>query len=137
VGQELSSANTGNGSGGRRPLLAGGLLVGANLADVVAIWPLASVDHFVVMTRSAMHQVDITGWVWAHMAIGTSVVVAGLLVMSYDRRWVRPFAVGCAVLAIAVGLAILPYAPIRAAFVISADAVAIRLLVRHRSRVPG
>lgn len=137
AGQDLSSAATRDGAGARRPLLAGGLLVGANLTDIVAIGPMATGDYFVVTTETAIHQVDITGWVWLHMAIGTGAVVAGLLVMTHDRRWVRPFAVGFAVLAIAVGLAILPYAPVRAALVISANAAAIRLLIRHRSRRPG
>jgi hypothetical protein len=138
AGEEMTSTTTGSRRANRRPLLAGGLLVGVNLADLVATWPLVTVDNFVILTRTAIHRVDITGWVWLHIAIAASGLIAGLLAMSYGRRWVIPLGIVCAAVAVAVGLALLPYTPYRSAFVVGANAAAIRLLVRHgRSRPPG
>ncbi|HEX2772390.1 MAG TPA: hypothetical protein VHN18_08175 [Micromonosporaceae bacterium] len=122
----------------RPPRLAGGLLVGANAADVVAAYPNTKVDHFVIVTGAAIHRVDITGWVWLHVAVGVAAVLAGLVVVADRRGAAGPVGIACAALASAIGIVMLPYAPIRAALVISFNAAAIGLLMRHRrSRLRG
>jgi hypothetical protein len=130
--QSVSSTTTGRGRTGRRPYLAGGLLIGANLIDVVAISPLATVDLFFVVTRNAIYQLDITGWVWLHLTVAAAATIAGVLVMSTERGWVIPLGAGCAASALAIGTVLLPYAPLRVALVIPANAAAIWLLIRHR-----
>ena len=119
-----------------RPLLAGTLLIGANLFDVVAAYPNMNIDHFVVVTGTAMYQVDITGWVWLQVAVGVAATLAGLVLVA-GRRAAVPLGIACAALAIATGTLIFPYAPIRVALVVALNAAAIRLLIRHRYRLPG
>lgn len=106
--------------------------------DVVAVYPNTKVDHFVVVTRGTMYQLDISGWVWLHLAIATAAVIAGLLVVVVTRRRAAFVGIAAATLAIIADVIIFPYAPILAALVIGANAGAIRLLLRHgRSRLPG
>lgn len=123
---------------GRRPArLAGLLLIGANLVDVLAAYPDTTVDRFVVVTGSAIHLVDITGWLWLDLIVGMAAVLAGVAVVA-NRRWAQPLAIAGAVLAIAVDILIFPYGPIRAAMVVSLNAAAVGLLVKdRRSRRPG
>jgi hypothetical protein len=84
-----------------------------------------------------MRLVDMTGWAWLQVAIGTAAAIAGLVVLA-DRRWTAAFGIACAALAIAAGVLMFPYAPARAALVIPLNAAAIRLLIRHRrARVTG
>ena len=118
-------------TGGDRPLLAGGLLAGAGLVDVISAWAYTAADPFVVETRQGVYRMDITGWAWLHVAIGVAVTLAGLLVLT-GRRWTVPLAVGAAALAVAVDLLLLPYAPVRALLVVALDGAAVRLLLRGR-----
>ncbi|MET7967465.1 hypothetical protein [Micromonospora sp. NPDC005305] len=114
-----------------RPVLAGGLLVATGLADVLAAFGMLRSGVFVVLSEGGMHQVDLTFWAWLQMAIGAAVALAGLGAVT-GRRGAGTVAIGCAGLAIAVDLLMLPYAPIRLLIVAAVDAAAIRLLLRHR-----
>jgi hypothetical protein len=121
----------------RPPLLAGGLLSGAGLIDVVTSYPNTQADPFMVMTQSAIYRVDITGWIWVHMAVGVATVAAGLLVAA-NRRWTALVGVACAGLSVAFDILTFPYQPARAVLVLGLNIGAIRLLIRHRrARVTG
>lgn len=120
------------GSGQRPPRLAGALLAGSGLVDVLAAYANTRLDPFVVLTRHGFAPIDITGWAWLHVAIGALVMIAGVLVLTRRPAAIR-FAVSCAVLAIAVDLLLFPYAPIRALLVVGLNGAAIRLLVRREA----
>ncbi|MFI2650312.1 hypothetical protein [Micromonospora fulviviridis] len=114
-----------------RPLLAGGLLVGTGLADVLAAYGMLRSGPFMVLSRGGLYPVDVTAWAWLHLAVGAAVGLAGLAAVT-GRRGAATVAIGCAALALAVDLLMLPYAPIRVVLVAAVDAAAIRLLLRHR-----
>lgn len=116
---------------GRPPLLAAGLLVCGNLFNVVALYPITHVDCFAVVTGRTVRLVDVTGWLWLHMAIGTAVAAAGFAVF-LDRRGATPIGIGFAALAAVVGIVFFPYTPARSALIVGVNIAAVRLLVRHR-----
>lgn len=121
----------------RRPLLlAGGLLSGSGLIDMVAGFAVLTADPYVVISRGAVYLLDITGWSWLHVAVGAVGAVAGLLVPA-GRRWTSRFGVAAALLSIALHLMVFPYHPVRAVVVTLFDACAIRLLVRYRHAARG
>ncbi|MGC5017623.1 DUF7144 family membrane protein [Micromonospora sp. DT47] len=119
-----------------RPLLAGGLLAGGGLIDVISAWARTRDDPFAVETGQGVYRIDITAWAWLHVAVGVVVAVAGLLAAT-GRRGTVPVAVGCAALAVALDLLLFPYAPVRALLVVALDGAAARLLVRHRWAAAG
>lgn len=129
----MGSTATGSGgsAGPGRPLLAGALLAGAGLVNVVTAWAQTAPGRFVVERDQGMHEVDIVRWAWLHVAVGVAVTLAGLLLVT-GRRGTVPLALGCAVVAIVVDLLLFPYAPIRAVLVVGVDGAAVRLLLRHR-----
>ncbi|MGW4295993.1 DUF7144 family membrane protein [Micromonospora chersina] len=114
-----------------RPLLAGGLLVATGLADMLSAYGTLRARPFVVLSGDGLYPVDVTGWAWLHLVVGTALALAGLAAVT-GRRGAATVAIGCAVLALAVNLLMLPYAPIRVVLVAALDAAAIRLLLRHR-----
>ncbi|MGC3860447.1 DUF7144 family membrane protein [Micromonospora chersina] len=114
-----------------RPLLAGGLLVATGLADMLSAYGTLRSRPFVVLSGDGLYPVDVTGWAWLHLVVGTALALAGLAAVT-GRRGAATVAIGCAVLALAVNLLMLPYAPIRVVLVTAVDAAAIRLLLRHR-----
>ncbi|SCL57019.1 DUF7144 family membrane protein [Micromonospora chersina] len=119
-----------------RPLLAGGLLVATGLADVLSAYGTLRSGPFVVLSGGGLYPVDVTGWAWLHLVVGTALAVAGLAAVT-GRRGAALVAIGCAVLALTVNLLMLPYAPIRVVLVTAVDAAAIRLLLRHRRATGG
>ncbi|MFG1655934.1 hypothetical protein ACGFIY_05325 [Micromonospora chersina] len=114
-----------------RPLLAGGLLVATGLADVLSAYGTLRSGPFVVLSGDGLYPVDVTGWAWLHLVVGIALAPAGLAAVT-GRRGAVTVAIGCAVLALAIDLLMLPYAPIRVLLVAAVDAAAIRLLLRHR-----
>jgi hypothetical protein len=114
-----------------RPVLAGGLLVATGLADVLSAYGTLRSGPFLVLIRGGLYPVDVTAWAWLHLVVGAAVALAGLAAVT-GRRSAATVAIGLAVLALAVDLLMLPYAPIRVALVAALDAAAIRLLLRHR-----
>ncbi len=114
-----------------RPVLAGGLLVATGLADVLSAYGTLRSGPFMVLIGGGLYPVDVAPWAWLHLAIGAAVALAGLAAVT-GRRGAATVAIGCAVLALAVDLLMLPYAPIRVVLVAAVDAAAIRLLLRHR-----
>lgn len=113
-----------------RPLLAGGLLAGAGLVDVVSAYANTVGDPYVVQTARGMQLVDITGWAWLHVAVGALAMLGGLAVVT-GRGGTVPAALVVAGLAVVVDLLLLPYAPIRALLVVALDGTAVRLLWRY------
>lgn len=114
-----------------RPLLAGGLLVATGLADMVSAYGTLRSGPFMVLREGGLYPVDVTGWAWLHLAVGTALALAGLAAVT-GRRGAVTVAIGCAVPALALELLMLPYAPIRVVLVAAVEAAAIRLLLRHR-----
>ncbi|NES28234.1 hypothetical protein GCE86_02505 [Micromonospora terminaliae] len=115
-----------------RPVLAGTLLVATGLADALAAYGMLRSGTFMVLIRGGLYPVDLTAWAWSQLTVGVAVALAGLVAAVTGRRGAATVAIGGALLAIAVDLLLLPYAPIRVLLVAAVDAAAIRLLLRHR-----
>ena len=62
---------------GRRPVLAGVLLAGAGLFDALSGLGDLDDDPYVVVTRSGLYHLDLTGWMWAHLVTGVVMVAGG------------------------------------------------------------
>ncbi|MFJ8686006.1 DUF7144 family membrane protein [Micromonospora wenchangensis] len=120
----------------RRPdrslLLAGGLLVGAGIFDVLSgIGDVDSGDVYVSLHAHGLVFYDLTGWAWLHVASGVLLVATGLVVAFARRRWVTAaMVVGMAV--VVVHLLFAPYHPVEALIVVGLTLAAVRLVVRHR-----
>ncbi|GIJ11556.1 hypothetical protein Van01_47700 [Micromonospora andamanensis] len=119
-----------------RPWLAGSLLAGAGLVDVIVAYGNTVTDPYVVITAEGSHHLDITGWAWVHLAVGSAALLAGLAVLTGRRRW-RLVGVGCAVAGIVTAVVVLPYLPVRAVLAVALYATALRLLLRHRRERPA
>jgi hypothetical protein len=117
-------------SGRQPPWLASGLLIGAGLIDVISSYAHTGEGAFVVVTEHGVHEIDIAGWAWLHLVVGTAVVVAGLAVLT-GRRWAALFAIGCTVTAVAIGVLLFAYAPVRALLVTGLGVGAVWLLIRY------
>ncbi|MFF5175845.1 hypothetical protein ACFY3U_24925 [Micromonospora sp. NPDC000089] len=115
----------------RRPLLAGGLLAGAGLMDLLSAWANTLGDPYLVETARGPTVVDITGWAWLHAAVA-ALVLAASLVVAAGRRGAVPLGLAAAGLSAAIDLLLFPFAPIRAVLVLGFTAAAARLLLRHR-----
>lgn len=136
AGPEPGTATTASGQAGRRPpLLAGGLLGGAGVVDIVTSYPNTQGDPYMVVTQGGIYQLDMTGSVWTHIAIGMAMVVAGLLVVA-DRRWTTVVGLACAGLGVVFEILTFPYQPLRGTLVIGLNIAAIQLLIRHRRSRP-
>ncbi|WP_420116878.1 DUF7144 family membrane protein [Micromonospora sp.] len=120
----------------RRPdrslLLAGGLLVGAGIFDVLSgIGDVDSGDVYVSLHADGLVFYDLTDWAWLHVASGVLLVASGLVVAFARRRWVTAAMVVGAVVVV-VHLLFAPYHPIEALIVVGLTLAAVRLVVRQR-----
>ncbi len=115
-----------------RPLvLAGILLGGAGVFDVLAGVGDLIGDPYVSIEGGGMYHYDITGWAWLHLAAGALLAVAGALV-PLGRRWSTRLALLAVVVAVATHLLMLTYHPIRAVIVLGLALTAARLVLRQR-----
>ncbi|MBO4159503.1 DUF7144 family membrane protein [Micromonospora antibiotica] len=116
----------------RSLLLAGGLLVGAGLFDVLSgIGDVDSGDVYVSLHADGLVFYDLTNWAWLHVASGVLLVATGLVTAFGRRRWgTAALVVGAAVVVVHVLFA--PYHPIEALIVVGLVLAALRLVVRHR-----
>ncbi|MFU8875314.1 hypothetical protein [Micromonospora sp. SL4-19] len=123
---------------GRQRMLAGVLLAGAGLFDAISGVTDLSNDQYVVFTPEGIYHVDVvdvTGWMWAHMATGALMVLGGILLVS-GRRWSIRFAAAVAVGGIGLHLILLPFHPVWAVLVIGLAVATLVLLVRCRRGTP-
>ncbi|MBW4703991.1 MULTISPECIES: hypothetical protein [unclassified Micromonospora] len=116
----------------RSLLLAGGLLVGAGLFDVLSgIGDVDSGDVYVSLHADGLVFYDLTNWAWLHVASGVLLVATGLATAFGRRPWTTAaLVVGAAV--VVVHLLFAPYHPIEALIVVGLVLAALRLVVRHR-----
>ncbi|MEU1752183.1 hypothetical protein ABZ436_05930 [Micromonospora matsumotoense] len=116
----------------RSLLLAGGLLVGAGIFDLLSgIGDVDSGDVYASLHADGLVLYDLTGWAWLHVASGVLLVVTGLVIALSRGRWVTAaLVVGVAV--VVVHLLFAPYHPIEALIVVGLTLAAVRLAVRHR-----
>ncbi|MFG1845704.1 DUF7144 family membrane protein [Micromonospora carbonacea] len=121
-----------DGGTNERPLvLAGILLGGAGVFDVLAgVGDLVG-DPYVSIESGAMYHYDVTGWAWASLAAGVLLVVAGALV-PLGRRWSARLALFAVAAAVATHLLILTYHPLRVLIVLGLALAAARLVLRQR-----
>ncbi|MFB9234694.1 hypothetical protein ACFFWC_03960 [Plantactinospora siamensis] len=114
----------------RRVLVAGGLLGGAGLIDVLAGVVTIPVDPYFDVGPSGTYHLDITGWAWVHLAVGAAAALFGLAAAA-DRHWTSVLAIAAAAGSIGINLLVLPYQPLLSPMVIGLDVAAILLLNRH------
>lgn len=116
---------------GRRPVLAGVLLAGAGLFDALSGLGDLDDDPYVVVTRSGLYHLDLTGWMWAHLVTGVVMVAGGVLAFS-GRRWPVRLAGAAAVVGLGFHLLVLAFQPLSAVLVIGLAVAALRLLWQCR-----
>lgn len=133
---EYASVSPGTGSAGRRPVLAGSLLVTAGLLDIVTDPITASTDPYVVLTDQGFYLLDVRGWMWFDLVIAAATTLTGLLVLA-NRRWTTLIGIGCAGLAVVIDGLLIPFVPLRATLAIGLGVAAIWMLVRHRRSRPS
>ncbi|MFI7553653.1 hypothetical protein ACIBQ2_28400 [Micromonospora sediminimaris] len=118
------------GAGPARPRLAGVLLAGAGLVDVLSAYGNTVTDPYVIIAEEGTYHLDVTGWAWVHLVVGAAALLAGLAVLTGRRFWTL-VGIGCATVGFAIGVVVLPYLPVRAVLTVALYAAALRLLVRH------
>lgn len=119
---------------GRRPLLAGGLLIAAGLLDVLSGYGSLTDDPYVVFSPRGLVHLDITGWSLLDVLIGAATAIAGLTTLT-NRWWALTLAIAAATAGIAVHVLLFPYHPLLALMIAVLDGTAIRLLLSHRRGV--
>jgi hypothetical protein len=118
---------------------AGGLVVFAGVLMVVAgVWhALAGVaallnDDLYVATPDYVYSLDLTGWGWGHLAVGTLVAVTGGAVL-LGRTWGRVLGIALVSLSLVANFLFIPWYPIWALVIIALDIAVIgALAVWHR-----
>jgi hypothetical protein len=94
-------------------------------------------EYFVVIDDDLAVSLDFTAWGWAHVIIGTIVVVAGLCVMG-GQVWARAVGVLIASLSILLNIAFLAAYPFWSLTMIALAIVVIMALTVHGSDIkPG
>ncbi|MFJ6196868.1 hypothetical protein [Micromonospora sp. NPDC092111] len=111
--------------------LAGGLLAGAGLFDILAGIGDLGGNVYVSLHSEGLVVYDITGWVWVHVTTGVLLMATGLPVALGRRRW-GPVALVAGAVAVVVHLLFAPYHPVDALIVVGLVLAAVRLVVRHR-----
>ncbi len=127
---------TDNGVRRRGLLLAGALLGGAGIFDAVAGVADLTTRRYVSLGVGGIHEHDITGWAWLHLAAGVLAALAGALV-PLGRRWCVWLAVATTAVFVAVHLAFLTYHPIQTVIVVGVALAAARLILKHRLPATG
>jgi hypothetical protein len=87
-------------------------------------------DTFYVVGEEWVFQFDITTWGWIHLALGILIGLAGAALFS-GAVWARTVGVILAVLSAVLSFAWLPWYPIWAILVITADVFVIWALTAH------
>jgi len=87
-------------------------------------------DTFYVVGEEWVFQFDVTTWGWIHLALGILIGLAGAALFS-GAVWARTVGVILAVLSAVLSFAWLPWYPIWAILVITADVFVIWALTAH------
>jgi len=113
----------------RRSASAGSLITFAGLLLVVAgLWHalagLAALlnDEFYLTTQDYAYALDLTGWGWGHLALGTLVALAGAGVLM-ERTWGRVLGIVLVVLSLVANFLFIPYYPVWSLVLIAIDVV--------------
>ena len=94
-------------------------------------------EYFIVTTDDLTVSLDFTAWGWAHVVVGSFVVVAGLCVMG-GQVWARAVGVLIASLSILLNIAFLAAYPFWSLTMIALAIVVIMALTVHGSDIkPG
>jgi hypothetical protein len=104
------------------------IMIGAfqAIAGVVALVN----DTFYVVGQEWVFQLDVTTWGWIHLALGIVIGLAGAALFS-GAVWARTVGVVVAIVSAVLSFAWLPWYPIWAVLVITADVFVIWALTAH------
>jgi hypothetical protein len=97
--------------------------------SIAGITALVS-DELYVVTPEYLFQFDTTTWGWVHLLIGVIVLAAGIALYS-GAVWARTVGVIVAVVSAIINFAWLPWYPVWAILVITADVFVIWALTVH------
>ncbi|MFJ1540901.1 hypothetical protein ACIODS_20370 [Micromonospora chalcea] len=124
-----------DGNAGDRGLRLAAVLLGlAGIFDAVAgAADLSGSTRYVSVADGALHEHDLTGWAWLHLAVGIFTALAGAL-GPLRRRWSTSLALAAVVIFVGLHLFFLTYHPIRTVLVLGLALAAARLLIINRSR---
>ncbi|MFJ8581430.1 hypothetical protein [Micromonospora sp. NPDC093277] len=111
----------------RQRILAAVLLAGIGLFDTLEGLSSVDDDPYVVEHAEGYFRVDVTGWSWAHVSVGSLTVITGLLLLT-RHRWSVRLATIVGVGSIVIHAIMLPFEPVWSAIVIAVVAAALRLL---------
>jgi len=116
----------------------GGLVVFAGTLMVVAgVWhALAGIaallnDNLYIATPDYVYSLDLTGWGWGHLALGTLVAVTGGAVLM-GRTWARMVGIALVALSLVANFLFLPWYPIWSLVIIALDIAVIGALAVWR-----
>lgn len=126
---------------GQRPSSVSGTAVGFTLFAAVMMVMIGTFqaiagivalvnDTFYVVGQEWVFQFDVTTWGWIHLVIGIVIGLAGVALFS-GAIWARTVGVIVATLSAVVSFAWLPWYPIWAVLVITADVFVIWALTAH------
>lgn len=122
---------------GRPLVLAGLLLGGAGLFDLLAGVGDFTPDRYVSLTDEGVVGHDLAGWLWVHLVVAGLMVVGGT-VAPLGRVWSTWLALTGVVGGVGLHLLIWPYQPLPASIVVGLALAAARLLIKHgRFRKPS
>ncbi|PPA62068.1 hypothetical protein BAW75_00145 [Micromonospora chalcea] len=123
-----------DGNASDRGLRLAAVLLGlAGIFDAVAGAADLSGTRYVSVADGAVHEHDLTGWAWLHLAVGVFTALAGAL-GPLRRRWSTSLALAAVVIFVGLHLFFLTYHPIRTVLVLGLALAAARLLIINRSR---
>lgn len=110
---------------------AGGLVMFAGILMVVAgIWhALAGIaalvnDKLYISTPDYVYSLDLTGWGWAHLALGALVALTGVAVLR-GLMWGRIIGIALVVLSLIANFLFIPWYPIWSLVIIALDVAVI------------
>jgi len=87
-------------------------------------------DDLYVLTSDYVFSFDVTTWGWVHMVMGVIVVLAGFALLS-GAVWARTIGVILAVVSVLANFAWLPWYPLWAIIMITANVFVIWALTAH------
>lgn len=110
---------------------ASGLVMFAGIMMVVGgVWhALAGIaalvnDKLYISTPDYVYSLDLTGWGWAHLALGTLVAITGVAVLA-RMAWGRVVGIVLVVLSLVANFLFIPWYPIWSLVIIALDVAVI------------
>ncbi|MQY02116.1 DUF7144 family membrane protein [Actinomadura macrotermitis] len=90
-------------------------------------------DHFYLVTRDYVYDLDTTTWGWIHLVLGALVAVAGFFVFS-GRGWARAVGVVCVAANAVSQFLFIPYYPVWGLVMIALDVAVVWALCVYGQR---